>query len=77
MTVKVDAKKRVLLPVAKPGDVFEIQLFGEGQFVLTRMEPVSRKSTPVRFEKRNGYTVGVSDRPVSQKAINEVLAEFP
>jgi bifunctional DNA-binding transcriptional regulator/antitoxin component of YhaV-PrlF toxin-antitoxin module len=37
-TSKVDAKRRVVLPAAKPGDVFEIQSQGEGRLLLVRLE---------------------------------------
>ncbi len=33
-----DAKKRVVLPTAKPGDVFDIQAQGEGRLLLVRLE---------------------------------------
>lgn len=31
----------------------------------------------VRFVKENGYTVGISDQPVTLEAIKTALAEFP
>lgn len=34
-----DAKRRVILPTAKPGDVFDIQSQGEGRLLLVRLEP--------------------------------------
>ena len=33
-----DAKRRVVLPEAKPGDVFDIQNQGEGRLLLVRLE---------------------------------------
>lgn len=42
-----DAKRRVVLPAAKPGDVFDIQSQGEGRLLLVRLErpePGPRKS---------------------------------
>lgn len=33
-----DAKRRVVLPAAKPGDVFDIQGQGEGRLLLVRLE---------------------------------------
>jgi hypothetical protein len=45
MITTADSKKRVVLPAAKAGDVFDIQRQGEGQFVLvqlTRPEPEAR-----------------------------------
>jgi hypothetical protein len=37
-TSKVDAKRRVVLPGAQPGDVFDIQSQGEGRLLLVRLE---------------------------------------
>ena len=34
-----DAKRRVVLPAAKPGDVFDVQNQGEGRLLLVRLEP--------------------------------------
>lgn len=44
MTTKADSKKRVVLPTAKPGDVFDIQNDGEGRFLLIRLAPVKLKA---------------------------------
>src|ERR1039458_1966579 len=33
------------------------------------LEPTKPQPSRVRFEKRNGYTVGISDQPVSEQAI--------
>ena len=35
----VDAKQRVVLPAASPGDVFDIQSQGEGRLLLVRLDP--------------------------------------
>jgi hypothetical protein len=35
---RVDAKKRIVLPNGRPGDVFEIQQQGDGRFLLIRLE---------------------------------------
>jgi bifunctional DNA-binding transcriptional regulator/antitoxin component of YhaV-PrlF toxin-antitoxin module len=37
-TSKVDAKRRVVLPHARPGDIFEIRSQGEGRLLLVRLE---------------------------------------
>ncbi|MEK7993203.1 MAG: hypothetical protein AAB403_05300 [Planctomycetota bacterium] len=45
MTTTADTKKRIVLPTARPGDVFDIQRFGESQFMLVRLarpEPKAR-----------------------------------
>ena len=49
MTVRADAKKRVVLPGAKPGDVFDYSEKGNGHFLLVRLtkrpppKPMSRQ----------------------------------
>lgn len=37
-TSTADAKRRVVIPAANPGDVFEIQSQGEGRLLLVRLE---------------------------------------
>jgi bifunctional DNA-binding transcriptional regulator/antitoxin component of YhaV-PrlF toxin-antitoxin module len=37
-TSKVDAKKRIVLPKGRPGDVFDIQQQAEGRYLLVRLE---------------------------------------
>lgn len=38
MTTKADAKRRVVLPDATPGDVYDVQKQREGQYLLVRLE---------------------------------------
>jgi len=47
MTATTDAKKRVVISQAHPGDVFDVRKQGEGRFLLVRLEkpkPLSRRS---------------------------------
>lgn len=37
MTTTADNKRRVVLPAAKPGDVFDVQRQGTGHFLLVRL----------------------------------------
>jgi len=44
---KTDRKKRVVLPAAKPGDLYDVQSHGDGRVVLVRLarlEPGPRMS---------------------------------
>ncbi len=37
-TTKTDSKKRVVIPTAKPGDIFDIRTQGEGRYLLVRLQ---------------------------------------
>lgn len=48
-TTTVDKKKRVVLPAARPGDVFDVQQQAEGRLLLVRLvcpEPEGRMTRP-------------------------------
>jgi hypothetical protein len=78
MTVIADNKKRVTLRVAKPGERFDVQVVSDGNYVLTRLEPIQSKiPAKVRIEKRGRYHVGVLDQMINERALKEALAEFP
>lgn len=38
MTTKADAKRRIVLPEAQPGDVYDIQKQRDGQYLLVKLE---------------------------------------
>ena len=78
MTVVADNKKRVTLRLAKPGDRFDVQVASDGNYILTRLEPVLLRGTAkVRIEKRGQYHVGVLDRPINEEALKVAVAELP
>ena len=52
MTVKADEKKRILLPGAKPGDVFDYEEHGDGNFVLVRLNKPEPAKKMTRAEVR-------------------------
>jgi hypothetical protein len=77
MTVIADNKKRVTLP-AKPGERFDVRRVREGQFVLTRLEPIRSRPAKVTVRRIGGrYSVGRLNRPISEAVLREALAEFP
>jgi hypothetical protein len=76
-TLTVDDYKRVRLPDAAPRSKFAYETDGNGRVTLTPLAPVEPPPAKVRLEKRGGFTVLVSDRPVSESAIKEALADFP
>lgn len=38
MTTKADSKRRVVLPRARPGDVYDVQEQEEGRYLLVRLQ---------------------------------------
>jgi hypothetical protein len=50
MKLTVDDNNRLALPEVKPGDVFEVQLQGEGEFILKRIGK-RKKPTPEEVKK--------------------------
>jgi hypothetical protein len=77
MTVVADEKKSVTLPGAKPGDRFDLQVISEGKILLTPLASTQTQPAAVRVEKKNGFTVGVLNQPIDEKALSEALNEFP
>ena len=78
--VKVDEAHRIQIAVLAPGDLYEPEIVSPDEITLRRVSESSgtaSRRAKVRFEKRGGYTVGVSDQPVSLAAIKEALADFP
>jgi hypothetical protein len=49
-TTTADKKKRVVIPVAHPGDVFDVQQHGEGRFLLVRLVRPQSKAPMSRAE---------------------------
>ena len=76
MTVTTDEKKRVVIPSARPGDRFDVQVTPEGKVVLTRLE-MADKPDNVRLVKKHGYTVARGTRPITQEQVRKALDEFP
>jgi hypothetical protein len=75
MTVTTDAKKRVVLPGAKPGDSFDLKIIGE-EFRLTRLKPAQKRDS-VRLVRKHGYTMAAGTRPITQEQVRTALDEFP
>ena len=76
MTVTTDAKKRVVLPQAKPGDVFDVQNSSNGKLVLTPLIPDERPNR-IKLVEENGYLVAVGSRLITQAETRKLLDEFP
>jgi hypothetical protein len=74
MTVTCDAKRRVILPVGKPGDRFDVDFASDGRVIFTRLEPVKRK---VSYIRKNGLLLAVTDTPVSWEETRKAMDELP
>ena len=78
LTVKVDKQKRVLLPDAKPGQLFSIEKNGAGVIILRELKPLEAKPVKSRLVKdQDGFTVLQSDQPIDEEALKIALSEFP
>lgn len=67
MTVKTDDKKRIVLPTAKPGDVFKVELSPGGSILLTKLAPAQSKL--VRARKVNGIVMGSAEVELDPESI--------
>jgi hypothetical protein len=73
VTVKADEKKRVVLPSAKPGDVFNVEV-SAGKILLTKLVPTESKL--VRARKVNGLVMGAEGIELDPEAIvNAIRAD--
>lgn len=61
----------------QPGERFEWQAVGNDKLVLTRLVTVKARPSSVKLRKNEGVIVGKLDRPISEAALREALAEFP
>ena len=77
ITTKADDQKRVLVPQARPGQVFAVRENVDGSFTLTVVEPKTPTRTQCRLSDENGFTVVVPEQPIDERAIQELLADFP
>jgi hypothetical protein len=66
MTVKADEKKRIVIPSAKPGDVFNVELSG-GKILLTKLVPSESKL--VRARRVKGIVMGSEDVEINSNEI--------
>jgi hypothetical protein len=77
ITTKADDQKRVLVPHAKPGQVYAIEENAEGGFTLTAIKSAEPTHPQCRLAKENGFTVVVPQQPIDELAIKELLVDFP
>jgi hypothetical protein len=77
ITTKADNLKRVLVPQAKPGQVYTVQENTDGSLTLTVVEPNQPAHPKCRVAREGGFTVVVPGQPINEAAIKELLADFP
>jgi len=54
--------------------VYAVQENADGSFTLTVVKPAHPKC---RLAKEDGFTVVVPGQPINERAIKELLADFP
>ena len=75
MTVTADAERRVTLPKeANPGDTFDVEVAGDGHFLLRRVAIPERQVT---ISEENGFLVASSGRPITMAETRAAMDEFP
>lgn len=72
MTTTADSKKRIVLPTARPGDVFDIQRRGDGLFVLMRLE---RPEPEAKLTRKQSLRA-IADAPLQPKMDWPALREL-
>jgi hypothetical protein len=77
ITTKADNRKRVVVPQAKPGQVYAVGESADGGFTLTVIKPAKVANLKCRLAKEDGFTVVAPGQPINEQAIKEFLAEFP
>lgn len=60
MATKTDSKRRVVLPGARPGDIYDVEEQGEGRYLLVRLE----RPEPRAAMSREDCLHAMEDRPL-------------
>jgi hypothetical protein len=75
MVIIADSRRRVTLPKpANPGDAFDVEATGEGEFVLKRLQKPLRK---VKLFRKDGFLVASGGRKITMKQTRALMDEFP
>jgi hypothetical protein len=67
----------MVVPQAKPGQVYAVQENADGSFTLTSVKTAEFTRPKSRLAKERGFTVVVPSQPINERAINQLLADFP
>ncbi len=77
VTVIADNKKRVVLPSAKPGDCFQVDLIGDQEVRLTLLKPAPKADKARLVRGPKGYLLAVGSRTITQEEVRAAMDEFP
>jgi hypothetical protein len=77
ITTRVDDQKRIVVPQAKPGQVYAVQENLDGSLTLKAIRPAASVAPTCRLATEDGFPVAIPNQPINEKAIKELLAEFP
>lgn len=69
MRTEADSKRRVMLPGAEPGDVYEVQELGKGRYLLVRLQSRTKMS-------REDCLRAIDDQPVHFRMTWEELVRL-
>lgn len=58
--VKVDSKRRIVLPGGKPGEIYDVQSLADGQILVVRLE----KPEPVWSRDRETCLAAMDSNPL-------------
>jgi hypothetical protein len=76
MTVIADSKRRVVMPGARPGDVFACQDEGNGHFLLIRLsKPAPPKKRMTRSEVRKAIASSKMKFDLSWEELRQMTRE--
>jgi hypothetical protein len=76
MTTTADSKRRVVLPSARPGDVFDVQTQGEGHFTLVRLARPEPKPRLTRTECLRAIAAAPLSPTMDWAALRELTREL-
>ena len=71
-TTIADAKKRIVLPSARSGDVFDVQKQAEGRFLIVRLE----RPEPTGRKNRRECLRAIAAAPLRPKMTWEALRQL-
>lgn len=75
MTITADSKKRVVVPGARPGDVFACEDQGNGHFLLVRLEPPEPPERKTRAEVRKAIATSTLKFDMSWDELRRMTRE--